>query len=191
MNAIAINGSARKNGNTTRLIQAVFNILEKDHIDCEIIHLAGETIRGCQACDQCKINKNERCIVSIDIINRCIQKMKYADVIILASPTYFCNVTAEMKAFIDRVGRVGRANEYLFKNKIGAAIVSQQRAGAIHTFNSINHFFLVEKMIIPGSSFWNIGIGGAKGEVLEDAVGLSAMKALAEQIIWLLKKLQN
>jgi len=191
MNVIAINGSARKDGNTTILIKTVLNILEKELIDCELIHLAGEKIQGCQACDQCKKNRNEKCIISNDIINNCIQKMKKADAIILASPTYFCNVTAEMKALIDRAGRVGRANENLFKNKIGAAIVSQQRAGAIHTFNSINLFFLIEQMIIPGSSYWNIGIGGAKGEVMKDTEGLSTMEVLAEQIIWLLKKLHD
>ena len=191
MNVIAINGSARKDGNTTILIKTVLNILEKELIDCEIIYLAGEKIQGCQACDQCKKNRNEKCIISDDIINNCIQKMKHADAIILASPTYFCNVTAEMKALIDRAGRVGRANENLFKNKIGAAIVSQQRAGAIHTFNSINLFFLIEQMIIPGSSYWNIGIGGEKGEVMEDTKGLSTMEVLAEQIIWLLKKLHD
>jgi len=191
MNVIAINGSSRKNGNTNILIKTVFSILEKELIDCELIHLAGEKIQGCQACDQCKKNRNEKCIISDDIINNCIQKMKHADAIILASPTYFCNVTAEMKALIDRAGRVGRANENLFKNKIGAAIVTQQRAGAIHTFNSINLFFLIEQMIIPGSSYWNIGIGGEKGEVMEDIKGLSTMEVLAEQIIWLLKKLHD
>jgi len=191
MNVIAINGSSRKDGNTNILIKTVFSILEKELIDCELIHLAGEKIQGCQACDQCKKNRNEKCIISDDIINNCIQKMKHADAIILASPTYFCNVTAEMKALIDRAGRVGRANENLFKNKIGAAIVTQQRAGAIHTFNSINLFFLIEQMIIPGSSYWNIGIGGEKGEVMEDIKGLSTMEVLAEQIIWLLKKLHD
>ena len=70
-------------------------------------------------------------------------------------------------------------------------LVSQQRAGAIHTFNSINLFFLIEQMIIPGSSYWNIGIGGEKGEVMEDTKGLSTMEVLAEQIIWLLKKLHD
>ncbi len=191
MNVIAINGSPRKNGNTTILIQTVLNILEKESIDCELFHLAGEKIQGCQACDQCKINKNEKCNISDDVVNTCIQKMKHADAIILASPTYFGNVTAEMKALIDRAGRVGRANDYLFKNKIGAAIVSQRRAGAIHTFNSINLFFLLEQMIIPGSSYWNIGIGGEKGEVIEDTEGVSTMKMLAKQIIWLLKKIHD
>ena len=190
MKVIAINGSARKNGNTTMLIKKVFETLEKEHIKCELIHLAGEKIQGCTACDQCYVNKDERCVLSDDIINSCIEKMRDADVILLGSPTYFCNVTAEMKALIDRAGRVGRANNDLFKNKIGAAIVSVRRAGGIHTFNSLNHFFLIEKMIVPGSSYWNIGIGGAKGEVLDDEEGLNTMNVLAEQILFLLKKIR-
>jgi len=190
MKVIAINGSARKNGNTTMLIKKVFETLEKEHIKCELIHLAGEKIQGCTACDQCYVNKDERCVLSDDIINSCIEKMRDADVILLGSPTYFCNVTAEMKALIDRAGRVGRANNDLFKNKIGAAIVSVRRAGGIHTFNSLNHFFLIEKMIVPGSSYWNIGIGGAKSEVLDDEEGLNIMNVLAEQILFLLKKIR-
>lgn len=190
MKVIAINGSARENGNTTMLVKKVFETLEKKEINCELIHLAGEKIQGCKACDQCYVNKDERCIISDDIINNCIQKMRDADAIILASPTYFCNVTAEMKALIDRVGRVVRANDNMLKNKVGAAIVSVRRAGAIHTFNSLNYFFLIGQMIVPGSSYWNIGIGGAKGEVLEDVEGMKTMETLAHQIAWLLDKLQ-
>ncbi len=191
MKVIAINGSARKDGNTAMLIETVFEELKKEGIDNEMIQLAGKTIRGCAACDQCYVNKDNECAIKNDEVNTCIEKMRNADGIILASPTYFSNVSAEMKALIDRAGRVGRANNNLFKNKVGAAVVSVRRAGAIHAFNSINHFFFIEEMIVPGSSYWNIGIGGKKGDVNNDTEGLKTMKKLGRQMAWLLKKLHE
>jgi len=77
------------------------------------------------------------------------------------------------------------------KRKIGAAVVAVRRTGAIHAFDSINHFFLINEMIIPGSSYWNIGIGKEKGEVLEDEEAMKTMKVLAENMIWLLKKIKK
>jgi multimeric flavodoxin WrbA len=191
MKVIGINGSARKNGNTAILIKKVFSILEQENISCELIQLAGEHINGCKACDQCYKIKNNTCIQTEDIVNQCIQKMKDADAIILGSPTYFSNISAEMKALIDRTGRVGRANDNLFKHKIGAAIIAVRRAGGIHAFNAINHFFLIEEMIIPGSTYWNIGVGKDKGDVKADAEGLENMKNLGENIAWLLKKIHS
>ena len=187
MKVVAINGSARKNGNTAFLIKEVFSILEKDDIECEMIQLSGKYIKGCKACDQCYKLKNNTCVQKDDIVNECIEKMIEADGIILASPTYFSNVTAEMKALIDRAGRVGRANNNAFKHKVGAAVVAVRRAGAIHAFNAINHFFLIEEMIIPGSTYWNIGIGKDKGDVSSDDEGLANMRNLGENIAWILK----
>lgn len=191
MKAIAINGSARKDGNTAILIKEVFSILEKENIRCELVQLANEPIHGCKACDQCYKKKDNTCIQKDDIVNHCIEKMIQADAIILGSPTYFSNITPEMKALIDRAGRVGRANDNLFKHKIGIAIIAVRRAGGIHAFNAINHFFLIEEMIIPGSTYWNIGMGNDKGDVLEDEQGLKNMRNLGENIAWLLKKIHQ
>lgn len=191
MKAIAINGSARKNGNTALLIKEVFNVLEKQGITCEMIQLAGKTINGCNACDQCIKLKDNTCFQKNDIVNHCIKKMMDADIIILGSPTYFSNITAEMKALIDRAGRVGRANNNAFRHKIGAAIVAVRRAGSIHAFNAINHFFLIEEMIIPGSTYWNNGIGREIGDVKTDKEGLENMKNLGENIAWLVNKIKQ
>lgn len=85
--------------------------------------------------------------------------MAVADGILLGFPTYFSDITPELKALIDRSGFVAKAKGDLFKRKAGAAAVAVRRAGAIHAFDSINHFFLISQMIIPGSSYWNIGMG--------------------------------
>ena len=191
MKVIAFNGSARKDGNTAILIKEVFNELEADRIETEMIQLAGKKIRGCIACGKCFENKNQRCAVDNDFANECIEKMIEADGIILGSPTYFADVTTETKALIDRAGFVARANSDMLQRKIGAAVVAVRRAGAIHVFDSINHFFMISQMIVPGSSYWNIGIGRAIGEVEQDQEGLQTMRTLGRNMAWLLKKINE
>ena len=125
-----------------------------------------------------------------DVVNDCISKMVEADGIILGSPTYFADCTSQMKALIDRAGFVARANNEMFKRKIGAAIVSVRRAGAIHAFDTINHFFTIGQMIIVGSSYWNIGLGRDIGDVEKDEEGLNTMTTLGRNMAWLIKKVQ-
>lgn len=189
MKVVAFNGSPRKKGNTAMMIDFVFKELEEEGIDTELVQLAGEHPHGCIACYQCFKRKNKLCIVDSDCINDCVAKMEEADGIILGSPTYFADVTTEMKALIDRVGMVSRANGDLFKRKPGAAVVTRRRGGAIHAFDSMNHFFTIGQMITVGSSYWNIGVGRDKGEVAEDAEGISHMRDLAINMAWLLKKI--
>jgi len=189
MKVLAINGSARKDGNTAILIRKVFAELEAEGIETELVQLAGQTIRGCTACGQCQKNKNHRCVIENDVVNDCIEKMRAADGIILGSPTYFADLTPEMKALIDRAGYVSRANGDMFTHKVGAAVVAVRRAGSVHTFDSINHFFLIGQMIVPGSIYWNMALGRAKGEVEQDEEGLKTMQTLGQNIAWLLKKL--
>jgi multimeric flavodoxin WrbA len=189
MKVVAFNGSARKDGNTAILVRKVFAELETEGIETELVQLAGQAIRGCTACGKCRENRNQRCVVKSDIVNDCIAKMIAADGIILASPTYFADITAETKALIDRAGYVSRSNGDMLKRKVGAAVVAVRRAGSIHAFDSINHFFLIGQMIVPGSIYWNMGIGRAAGEVEQDEEGLRTMQTLGQNMAWLLKKI--
>ncbi|MBN1361705.1 MAG: flavodoxin family protein [Sedimentisphaerales bacterium] len=189
MKVAAFNGSARKDGNTAILVRQVFAALEAEGIETELVQLAGQTIRGCTACGKCRENQNQRCVITSDIVNDCIAKMVAADGIILASPTYFADITSEMKALIDRAGYVSRSNGDMLKRKIGAAVVAVRRAGSIHAFDSINHFFLIGQMIVPGSIYWNMGIGRAIGEVNQDEEGMKTMQILGQNMAWLLEKL--
>ncbi len=189
MKVVAFSGSARRDGNTAILVREVFSVLEKEGIETELVQLAGETIRGCIACYQCYERKDCRCAVRGDIVNECIEKMTAADGIILASPTYFADITPELKALIDRTGMVGRANSNLYRRKVGAAVVAVRRGGAVHAFDSINHFFLIGEMIVPGSNYWNMGFGKGKEEVRADGEGMATMRQLGENMAWLMKKL--
>jgi len=190
MKVIAFNGSVRKEGNTAILLNLVLDELKAEGIETELYSLAGKPIQGCMACYKCFEKKNKQCAVEKDIVNECIRKMEEADGILLGSPTYFADVSAGMKALIERTGMVGRANTDLYKRKVGAAVVACRRAGAISVFNSLNYFFTINEMIIPGSSYWNIGMGRQPGEVSNDAEGVQTMKNLGKNMAWLLKKLK-
>jgi multimeric flavodoxin WrbA len=191
MKVVAFNGSPRKDGNTAILVNYVFDELKKEGIETELVQLAEKKIRGCAACYKCFDNKDQRCSVKDDVANECIEKMIEAQGIIMASPTYFADVTAEMKALIERSGFVSRANGDMLKRKVGAAVVAVRRAGSIHTFDSINHFFLITQMLVPGSRYWNMGFGLDKGEVEGDEEGLKIMKTLGQNMAWLLKKIHG
>jgi multimeric flavodoxin WrbA len=191
MKVVAFNGSPRKDGNTFTLTNYVLEELEKEGIETELVHLAGKPIRGCMACYKCMEKMDKRCSVTNDIVNECIEKIIEAQGIVLASPTYFCNVTAEMKALIDRAGLVGKANGDLYKHKAGVAVVTERRMGGIHTFNSINHFYFISQMIVPGSNYWNMGIGMERGDVEKDAEGIETAKLLGQNMAWLLKKINE
>ena len=188
---VAFNGSARRDGNTAVLIRKVLAELEREGIETELIQLAGQQIRGCRACRRCFEALDGRCANDEDGVNGYIQKMREADGIILGSPVYFSTMTPELKALIDRAGMVSRANAGMLKRKVGAAVVAVRRAGAMLTLVSINNFFLINQMVVPGSSYWNLGIGHKKGEVERDAEGLDTMRDLGQNMAWLLKKLRG
>jgi multimeric flavodoxin WrbA len=189
MKVVGFNGSARLDGNTAILIRNVFTELEKEGIETELVQLSGKTIHGCLACRECSRNKDRRCSQKNDFGNECIDKMAAADGILLGSPTYFADLSPEIKALIDRAGYVAKANGNMFRRKVGAAVVAVRRAGAIHAFDSLNHFFLISEMIVPGSSYWNIAIGRDKGDVLNDAEGIETVRTLGRNMAWLLQKL--
>jgi len=191
MKVVAINGSARKEGNTTILVQKVFDELEKEGIATEQVHLAGKKVKGCIACFKCFENLDRKCAVDNDFVNECIVRMDEADGIILASPTYFATVSTELKAIIDRAGLVAIANGNMLARKVGAAVVSVRRGGAVTVFDTINHFFFIEEMVVPGSSYWNFAMGLHPGEVEGDEEGMKTMGNLGKNMAWLMQKING
>jgi multimeric flavodoxin WrbA len=186
MKVVAFNGSPRKDGNTTILINHVFRELEKEGVETELVQLSGKKIHGCIACYRCFEIKDQRCAVKNDFLNECIEKMIQADGIVLGSPVYFADLTPEIKALIDRAGFVSMANGGMYINKVGATVVAVRRSGAVHTLDSINHFFLGAQMIIIGRG---IGVGKDKGDVEKDEEGIQAVTLLGKRMAWCLQKL--
>ena len=190
MKVIGINGSPRPAGNTSIMLKTVFEALEAEGIETELIQAGGTDIKGCRACYACITKKNRQCSTRGDGFNEIFAKMAEADGMILASPTYFADITPELKALIDRAGFVSRTNGQLFRHKVGASVVSLRRGGGIHAFDSINHLFQICQMFMVGSTYWNLGFGGRDGgEVVNDAEGMENMRDLGRSMAFLLKKL--
>lgn len=185
MKALAINGSPRPGGNTEIMLKKVLEPLEAAGWSTEYLRIGGKQVWGCHACMKCVERQNGRCIIEKDVVNEYLEKMYAADAIVLGSPTYFADVTSELKALIDRAGFVALANGGAFSGKIGAAVVAVRRGGATHVFNTINHLFLTSSMIVPGSIYWNLGVGCAQGEVRDDEEAMRNMSHLGQTIAWL------
>lgn len=185
MKAIAINGSPRPGGNTEIMLKKLLEPLEFAGWNTEYRQIGGKPVRGCMACFKCVEKKNGRCVIEGDVVNEYLELMYAADAIILGSPTYFADVTSELKALIDRAGFVALANGGAFSGKIGTAVVAVRRGGATHVFDSINHMFLISSMIVPGSLYWNLGMGLDKGDVLSDDEAMRNMNYLGQTIAWL------
>ena len=189
MKVVGVSGSSRKGGNTAQLIEAVFAPLREAGIECELIQLAGKDVRGCTGCRRCFEAKDRQCHGRADYVNEVLPKIWAADAIVLGSPTYFADVSAETKALIDRTGFVSMANGGLLALKVGAGVVAVRRGGGIHVFDTLNHLFFISQMIVVGSTYWNLGYGREPGEVQDDAEALRNMANLGTNMAWLLGRL--
>lgn len=186
MKVIGFNGSPRKDGNTTLLMNHALREIGKEGIETELIQLSEKQIRGCIACYKCVENKDQQCAVKDDSANEYIKKMTAAQGMILGSPVYFIDITPEMKALIDRAGFVSRANGGMHKNKVGATVAALRRSGGMHAIDSMNHFLLSQEIFIVGRA---IALGGNKGEVENDEEGIQLVRSLGQRMAWLMKKL--
>ena len=187
LKVLCINGSAKKDGNTSDLINIVSKELRKENITTEIIHVGNGSIRGCTSCLKCWENQNQHCVIKSDPLNSILDKMLTAEGIILASPVYCADVSSHMKAFMERSSLVSFANNDMLQRKVGAGIIAVRRAGGMTAFAALNNYFLIAQMVVVGSSYWNIGFGNETGEVLQDDEGIQTMINLAKNMSWLLK----
>ncbi len=191
MYVVGFNGSARRDGNTAFFIEKTFEPIRVAGIECEMVQLAGQVVRGCTACLGCREEGNDRCVQTEDIVNDCIDRMERADAIIIGSPVYFSDITAETKALIDRAGYVTRGNDTSLSRKVGAGIAVARRAGTVHALQSINQFFFINDMVVPGSTYWNMALARDLGDGAKDEEGIRTMYRLGENIAWLLEKLNS
>ena len=185
MKVIAVNGSARKNGNTDILIRAVSEELQKEGIETEGIDLAGEMIEPCRACWACG-NKG-KCVRNRDRFTEIFEKMKQADGILLGSPVYSANISANMQALLERAAVVCDMNSGLMRHKAGAAVAAVRRAGSLQAIDAMHHFFLNHEMLVVGSVYWNMAYGQLPGDVMNDEEGMNNMRNLGRNMAFLLK----
>jgi len=189
MKVLGISGSPRRGGNTDFLIQLALGVLAEKGFQTEFLSLADRPIKPCVACRGCATAEGLRCVQEDPAFEGMIGKFQSADGILVGSPVYFGSATPQTMALLDRVGYVARCKENFLRRKVGAAIAVARRAGHNFTFAQLNYFFLINEMIVPGSTYWNVAFGLHKGHVQEDAEGLSTIRNLAENMAWLLERI--
>jgi multimeric flavodoxin WrbA len=182
---VGIVGSARREGNTEILVRLALEEIEKEGLETELISLAEKKVKPCDACRTC--SSTGKCHIKDDF-DSIFVKMKEADGIILGSPVYYGAATPQMSSFISRFyGTRGKP----LKNKVGGPIVVARRAGQNFAFAQLMFFFMISEMIVPGSTYWNVAFGRAKGDVLKDDEGISTIRNFAHQVAWLIKKIKT
>lgn len=183
---IGIVGSPRTVSNTRFLVNEALETLKKEGIDVELIPLDDKRIAPCEACNACAELFN--CNIEDDFQD-IFEKMVAADGIIVGSPVYFGSATPQVMALLDRAGYIGIKTR-AFEHKVGAAIAVARRAGANFTFAQLNYFFFINGMIVPGSTYWNVGYGLNPESVKEDDEAIRTVQNLAKNMAWLLKKIK-
>jgi len=184
MKVVGIVGSARPGGNTEILTNIALEEIQKEGIETELISLAGKKIEACDGCRGC--SQTGKCHFSDDFAT-IYAKMAEADGIILASPVYYGAASPQIVSLISRFYSTrGKP----LRNKVGGPIVVARRAGQNFTFAQLMFFFMIQEMIVPGSSYWNIAFGRSEGDVLTDEEGINTVKTFGKKMAWLLKKLK-
>lgn len=195
MKVVAFNGSPKADGNTKAAIELLAKELRIEGIIVEVVHVGNKEIRGCIACNACKRNNNEKCILKDKYVNEWIQKMKEADGIILGSPVYSSAINATLKSFLDRAFYVGYDSGVgggsLFRHKVGVSIVAARRAGGVPALNELNNFLNYCEMIMPSSNYWNIIYGSSTKDTETDLEGQQIMRVLGKNMAWLMKVIKN
>jgi multimeric flavodoxin WrbA len=185
MKVVAFNGSPRREGNTAQIIEIVLGELAKHGVETEVVQVGGIGLRGCTSCYSCQRNKATACAITVDPLNEWIEKIMAADGILLGSPVYVHDVTSDMKAMIDRVGFVARANGRMFTQKAGAGVVAVRRVGAMHALDTMLNFFMSMQMYAVGGS--NVVVASKLGDVDKDLEGVQHMTALGHNMARLLE----
>ncbi len=191
MKAIGIIGSPRENGNTETLVTRCLDRLSQAGIECEPIPLRGKSIKPCTGCQGCRRTKDGTCVIKDDDFHELFDPMKSADIIVVGSPVYFGSATPETMALLDRAGYVSRSNGQLFSRRIGGPIAVARRAGQNFTLAQLLYWFMINDMIVPGSTYWNIAFGRQVGDVADDEEGLQTVDRFAENLAWLAERLSG
>ncbi len=184
MKVLIINGSPRKDGNTTVAIREMEKIFAESGVEFETMQIGDQDIRGCKACGACK--KLGRCIFN-DAVNEAAPKFKEADGLVIASPVYYASANGTLVSFMDRLFQSAPIDKTM---KVGASIAVARRGGCSATFDELNKYFTIAGMPVASSQYWNSIHGGAKGEAEQDIEGLQTMRTLARNMVFLMRSIE-
>ena len=183
MKVLIINGSPRKDGNTTALLSEVTKIFEKEDIEYEIYQIGNREIRGCRACGYCA--SHDGCVFKDDV-NDLSEKFEKSDGLIVASPVYYASANGSVISLLDRLFYSCKADKRM---KVGASFAVARRGGTTATFDQLNKYFTISQMPIASGRYWNNGFGAAKGEIENDLEGLQNARIVAKNMVFLMRSI--
>lgn len=182
MKVLIINGSPRPKGNSVRLIKEISEVFDSLGVEHETVAVGNKDIRGCIACNTCKI-KGEGCIFK-DIVNDTVPKLAEADGIIIVSPVYFASPNGTLISFLDRLFYSCGID---VRMKVGAAFAIARRAGTTASFDMLNKYFTMTGMPVASGDYWNNGYGREPGQIEGDKEGLRNARVVAKRMVFLMK----
>ena len=188
MKTLLINGSPRKNGNTSAALAEVARTLEAEGIETEIFWIGSKPVRGCAACYACAEKKLGRCVFDDDVCNRLVERCAAADALVIGSPTYYGQPAGALLAVLQRVFFSARA---VVEGKPAASVAVCRRGGSTAAFQCMNMPFEMLNSLVIGSQYWNITFGREEGEAVQDTEGMQTMRALGRNMAWVLKNLHR
>ncbi|MBE6529666.1 MAG: flavodoxin family protein [Ruminococcaceae bacterium] len=183
MKVLLLNGSPRPNGNTAVALNEMKKVFEENGVETEIVHVGNKAIRGCIACGKCY--EKGKCVFD-DLVNETAPKFAECDGLVIASPVYYASANGTLTAFLDRLFYSSHFDKRM---KVGASVAVARRAGTTATFDQLNKYFTICGMPIASANYWNEVHGRAPGEAEADAEGMQTMRALARNMVFLMKSI--
>ncbi len=183
MKVLIINGSPRKNGNTSVAVREMEKVFAENGVEVETMQIGSQAIRGCIACGSCA--EKGKCVFD-DAVNEAAPKFEAADGLVVASPVYYASANATLIAFLDRLFYSTSFDKTM---KVGASVVCARRGGCSATFDELNKYFTIANMPVASSQYWNSIHGRGKGEAEMDEEGKQTMRVLARNMTFLMKSI--
>jgi len=183
---LLISGSPKADGNTAQLIKECARVIEEQGVETEIISFADKKIESCTACGKC--TELGYCTLE-DGLDEIMKKVRESEGFIIGSPVYFGTARGDVMAALQRIGYVSRMTDRFLSGKVGGAIAVARRGGHTFTLQEMLMFFLINDMIVPGSTYWNMVFGRLPGEVWQDKEGIETIRHFAANVANLIKKL--
>jgi len=188
MKVVLLCGSPRPNGNTFQVVTECARVIQEQGLETEIVLLAGRRIESCTACNRCTTEGN--CVLD-DGLSDIIDSLRGADGFIVASPVYFGTARGDVMAALQRIGMVSRSTDRFLTWMVGGPIAIARRGGHTATIQEMLMFFLINNMIVPGSTYWNIVFGWGPGECWKDVEGMDTVRTFAENVARLIAKISS
>jgi multimeric flavodoxin WrbA len=178
--------SPRKEGNTAQILLECAEVIENQGLKTEIVYLRGKSIESCRACGKCA--KIHKCKID-DGLNEIIDKIRESKGFIVGTPVYFGTARGDLMAALQRIGYVSMNTDKFLSWKVGGPIAVARRGGQTSTIQELLMFYLINDMIVPGSTYWNMVFGREKGEAIADEEGIRTIRRFSENVANLIKKI--